>query len=179
MNEKEKFIAGLSKLGELTKTDLNDWTMEAYMSVFRDRWSDGIRALKIAFMKIRSNHAMPSAFDLLEFIGEAPPPAPTQRDKASEMSGAILNTIGKFGGYRAREARIFLGEAIWRVVENMGGWETLCMMEIDDMPTWRAQIRDAAEGISKIDYFAAQLSSSQSQEVIHLIENQTTGMKLN
>ncbi len=171
------FIKGLKELAKLTRSELSDWSMEAYNSVFNNRWDDGIKALKLAFMRIKPQHGMPSPYDLLSLLGEVAPAAPTSRDRGNDTANRILGAISEFGGYRPVEAKESLGGDIWRVVEAMGGWGTLCMIEIDDLTTWRAQIRDAAEGFNKNDYFGG-LQLDQSKQIKELIEGQKTGMSL-
>lgn len=174
---KIKFLKGLVELAKITKTELSDWSLEAYKTVFENRWDDGIKALKLAFMRIKPQQGMPSPYDLLSLLGEVAPAAPTSRDRGNEAANQILEAIRKFGGYRAIDAKRELGDHAWRIVEAMGGWETLCMIEISDLTTWRAQIRDAAEGFSKNDYFDSN-RLEPSSSVLKRLEAQKTDMEL-
>lgn len=151
MTDEQKFWNGLHELAKFHKMELSLWNLEAYALAFTQLGFDrGIEALKVAFMKAGGNSAMPSADKLLEFIGIAPKEAPKSRDRGIEAASTILEAIAKFGGYKAIQAKEYLGEDLWEVVRGMGGWEELCMTNLDEIGTLRAQIRDLAEAKLKI-----------------------------
>ena len=176
MDLKDKFINGVESLCLRCNFKPTPWDLEAYVACFEGRWEEGIKALKLAFMRIKPQNGMPSPHDLLSLLGEVAPNAPTSRDAGTEAANAILSAVRVYGGYQAVEARKSIGGHLWRIVEAMGGWEVLCMIEIDSLPTWRAQIRDAAEGFSKNDYFKGnELGPSKISELLH---NLSTGMDL-
>lgn len=174
---KDVFLNGLEALCARCNFKASRWDVEAYTTVFDNRWDDGVKALKLAFMRIKPQHGMPSPYDLLSLVGEVSPAAPTSRDRGTEAANQILGAVSKFGSYRAIHAKESLGVDIWRIVEAIGGWEILCSIEIDDLPTWRAQIRDAAEGLSKKDYFGS-LQIGSSKQVQDLINGQATAISI-
>lgn len=181
MNLEQKFLNGLDVLAEKCKCKLTDWDYDAFTSVFRPIGFDkGIEAIKIAFMKLRGNSNMPSPMDMMEFIGIKIPEAPSARDEASNIAANIINAIGSFGGYKAREAAAHLGPEIWSVVEGFGGWETLCMIDNDDVPTIRAQLRDLAESKKKIAYHQNnQLSGGKDRQFIDSVVSDLVSYKNN
>jgi hypothetical protein len=66
---------------------------------------------------------------------------------AREISGRIVQAVVKHGFYRGQEAREFIGEIGWRVVERNGGWGHICTnlgVSIDES-TFKAQARDLAK----------------------------------
>jgi hypothetical protein len=153
MNYEAMYTKGLYELSDLTKSKMNPWMLEAYVEIFRGRYEDGIKALKVAFMKTRSNSPMPSPADLLSFVGETTPQAITARDEANEMAGMIIKAVTKFGWPNAKAAKEFLGDDGWRIVEMSGGWSTICDMDVDQLPSWRAQLRELSEAVTKKQHF--------------------------
>lgn len=165
---KKSYMKGIYELARISKIEMNDWVLEAYCSVFEDRYQDGIKALKIAFMRIRGNGQMPSAIDLLELLGEKMPSAPSTKDDANAIAGNIIDAISRFGSYNAIKAKEFLGDKAWRLIDMSGGWSVLCDIENDQIPAWRAQLRDLAESLEKKDHFEKQKQLGEHQNVFQL-----------
>lgn len=169
------FLRGLDRLAQRCNFTLSEWEIEAYTCAFRDiGFETGVEALKFAFFKIRGTQ-MPSPMDLLEYIGITQPEAPKARDDANEISSKIISCISRFGGYNANAAKAYLGEDAWEVVVGFGGWDTLCMTEIDDLPTIRAQLRDLAESKARIGFHRhAELGIGKHTHLIEGIINDLT-----
>ena len=73
---------------------------------------------------------------------------PPMKD-AMEAWGDVLKAVSRFGYDRQREALDSLDEISASVVGSMG-WYSICMSEIDDLPTLRAQFRNAYEARAKV-----------------------------
>lgn len=180
---KDLFLDGLVKLAERCKCELSDWDYDAYLSVFEPLGFDkGVTAIKHAFLSNSNGSRMPAPYDMLEFIGIKRPEAPKTRDEANDITANIVNAIAVFGGYKAIEAREHLGEHAWEVVEGFGGWESLCMTEIDQFPTIRAQMRDLSESKQKIAFHRENLAlgqGSHSPEIQAMISGLLESKDLN
>lgn len=65
---------------------------------------------------------------------------------AEEIAMKISGAVAKFGNYRAADARIYLGEVAWEIIQIEGGWENVCqMLTYENMPTLQAQWRRVAQ----------------------------------
>ncbi|GAG30364.1 unnamed protein product [marine sediment metagenome] len=66
----------------------------------------------------------------------------SDRDKAVEMSTAILEAARSYSEYDAKAAREHLGEIAWHCVERFGGWRDLTRVSNADLGQVRSQLRD-------------------------------------
>lgn len=80
---------------------------------------------------------------------------------ANEAASLIREAISKFGWPNGSEARKFVGELGWAIVERSGGWSSLCEnhgLSINPL-TFHAQSRDLAKAIIekrvKVDNYTA------------------------
>lgn len=79
-------------------------------------------------------------------------PPVNAEDEAIEASSRIIQAISKFGWCNANDAREFIGELGWRVVERFGGWMRVCeTVTPDNVTTLHAQFRN----ISRVNYSRA------------------------
>lgn len=88
-----------------------------------------------------NRHPLPSE---VRDVVEARPEA---KDVGRELALRIREAVTKFGWPNGSEARAFIGEHGWRVVEGMGGWLHICEnlgVNIQES-TFLAQCRDALE----------------------------------
>jgi hypothetical protein len=69
--------------------------------------------------------------------------------KANEVANRIRAAIGKYGWPNPNDARAYIGELGWKVVERAGGWSYICENHgLDLNPlTFFAQSRDSAKAI--------------------------------
>lgn len=79
-------------------------------------------------------------------------PTADNRDMARETSLRIKQAVTKFGYVNQRDARLFIGEEGWIVVERFGGWVHLCQNLGTEIPehAFLAQCRDALESQLKL-----------------------------
>lgn len=72
----------------------------------------------------------------------------TDKDAASrEAASRVSTAVSKFGYTNPEEARAFVGELGWHIVERHGGWSYLCqnLGVTIDLTTFHAQARDLAK----------------------------------
>jgi len=74
-------------------------------------------------------------------------PEPSEENLAREIASKISQAVTKFGWPNADDAKNYIGEIGWRVVERRGGWSYICQnlgVSIDPM-TFEAQSRELAK----------------------------------
>jgi hypothetical protein len=89
----------------------------------------------------RKSKFFPSLSDFYETFS----PQDSEIDQANEMAGKIISCISLFGPMRRGDVFDYVGEEGWRVIENYGGWTSLCEITNDQVPTVRAHLRDLAK----------------------------------
>lgn len=69
----------------------------------------------------------------------------SELDIGREVAGRIIQAVSKHGYTNPNQAKEFIGELGWKVVERQGGWVTLCS-EMNDQTKgiMQAQMRDLA-----------------------------------
>lgn len=87
-------------------------------------------------------------FPLPAIIADKIRPSENIDAEANEAANRILQAISKHGWNHATEARSFIGELGWLVVERQGGWENLCAAVMPEQHgTLKAQWRDSAKAL--------------------------------
>lgn len=78
-------------------------------------------------------------------------PSVDPESAAREIAARITTAIRKFGYDRGIEAREFIGEVGWQVVQRQAGWSYLCGVDapVVDPAIRQAQLRDLALSILK------------------------------
>lgn len=73
-------------------------------------------------------------------------PELTEQNQATTAAALIITAVGKFGHMRGPEAREYIGELGWSVVQMQGGWSYICEnLGIDlSVGTFQAQARNIA-----------------------------------
>lgn len=68
--------------------------------------------------------------------------------QARELAARVVGAIPKFGWCNPKEAKLYIGDIGWQLVERHGGWRYLCenVGVIINPAVLQAQIRDQAEG---------------------------------
>ncbi|MGE3756901.1 MAG: hypothetical protein AB7H97_04055 [Pseudobdellovibrionaceae bacterium] len=70
--------------------------------------------------------------------------------KAREIAARIVGAVPKFGWNNGKEARVFIGEEGWSVVQRQGGWSHVCQsLSSYNMNSYQAQLRDQLAGSLK------------------------------
>lgn len=135
----------LQEMAKRTKADITPFTLEVYRKELNSHgWDKVAKGLNKLF---RSLKFFPTIADIEEAMGIR---EPDEDDKANLIGSEILATAARYGEYRIGEAEKALGPTAWEVVRRMGGWPAVCMTEIDDHGTFRAQARDIARAVSTI-----------------------------
>lgn len=64
-----------------------------------------------------------------------------------DVAARIEHSISRFGYSNPEEAKEYIGEAGWTVVSNLGGWDRVCEVRIDELASSRRQWREFAKVI--------------------------------
>jgi hypothetical protein len=138
----KQFLDKLGLLAKVCEYQLSPDLVALYDRALRKFGYDrAIAAIEEAIIERRGNDRMPSIGDL---AGRCAPEI-LERDTAVEVSARIWAAIGKFGWNNSTDARDWIGEVGWYVVETNGGWSRLCgTAQEKDVGTWKAQLRDHA-----------------------------------
>jgi hypothetical protein len=69
--------------------------------------------------------------------------------KAEQVARLIPEAISKFGWPRPSEARAYIGEVGWTIVQSYGGWLEVCSHcgELWNRQVFHAQVRESAKAI--------------------------------
>lgn len=73
----------------------------------------------------------------------------TDEEIGQEVSSRIEGAISKFGYTSPDKAKEYVGEIGWVVVQQCGGWESICEVDYDQLPSSRKQWRDIGTIVSK------------------------------
>jgi len=65
--------------------------------------------------------------------------------EAQTVADKILEANAQFSSYDQKNAREYVGELCWFVVERFGGWDCVTNLTYSEMGTARAQLRKIAE----------------------------------
>jgi hypothetical protein len=123
---------------ELDKTILNLYD-EALSPLGYERICSAINHVII---RRKSRDPFPSIQEIRSII--VPEKKPDH--EAVEAAARIIQAVSKFGWCNGFQARQFIGELGWRLVERFGGWTQLCeSMTRDNVAALQAQFRNLAK----------------------------------
>lgn len=140
---------------------LTDMVIDMYAKDLSDLSTE---SLQLAFAKMRRDPKVCTMFMPLypaiirEYVGGD--------NSGNLIAGEIISCMTQFGRYQAVEAREFLGEEKWEIVNRYGGWNALCGLTNDQMGIARAQLRDLAKSMGKISNAPKLAIAGQEQKAI-------------
>lgn len=78
-----------------------------------------IPALSEIYKKAKQGYQIPSIYEFEQLANE-------ETESNLLIADKIVQAMSLFGGYRNDEAKKFIGEIGWKVVQNNGGWQEMC-----------------------------------------------------
>ena len=171
MNQKSK--AMLVQLGIIFSKQVNELMIKLYESALEDL---GDREIEIALVEwLKTKNRFPTPAD----VRDVSRPEMTDKNIGIEISSRIIQAISKFGSHQSSNAKYFLGELGWQVVERQGGWQNLCS-EVNEKnrSIVQAQMRDLAETLSirnKIENRNENIQLENKESILK-IENLISGI---
>ncbi len=132
--------------------------------------NDVVQSYKEAF-KTKGFSRLPNPADIRAMIQ----PSVDPKSAAKELAHRIHQAVSKFGYTGQSQAKEFVGEAGWTIVERFGGWIYICenLGVTLDVGIFLAQARELAEAHKKFGKDAlgeaARLESKGSEKVDNLL----------
>lgn len=145
MNQKElkDLSALLAVFAGYYRANFSDEVLKMYAQDLGDLDFEKVKEALGAYRRNPKNRQMPLPAQIRETLS----PQVDPESAAREIAAKIHSAIPKFGYTRSAEARAFIGEVGWGIVQDQGGWQYLCEHHgLDIQPgMFQAQVRDLAK----------------------------------
>lgn len=127
------------------KTEDLDFKLASIWSQALSSYSDEI--VKKAFaLAIKTMEHFPVIKDI---IGICDGRHQSSEDDGRELAARIEGAITKFGSYNFKDAKEYLGPIAWEVVTLNGGWQEVCNVTYDNIPSALKKWRELGTLLSK------------------------------
>jgi len=143
--QKNKLALLYFQIGEIHSRTLSKDTLVTLVNAFNDlNFDDVYRELNSWLLN--GNH-----FPLPAHIRQKILPVKNESDDISESVNRSLTTVTKFGYCNSDQAKNYIGELGWQIIEGMGGWVHLCETLGSETPegVMRKQMLDYGETVWK------------------------------
>lgn len=145
MNHQERQMIKLaySQLSAYYGRQLQDFVLEMYLQDLEGLSFEEIKNAMFLYRRNVKNKSFPLPNEIRAIIN----PKQDQDAEAKEAASRLISAIGKFGYTNNLEAKKYIGDLGWRIVERWGGWKYLCenLGTTIDITTFQAQARDVAK----------------------------------
>lgn len=94
---------------------------------------------------------------------------------AGEAWDRVMSAVGRYGYYRPEEAREALGESVWEIVRQVGGWSALCAS--DNVSVISAQFERRYNARKEQRDYQSQLPAGLAGEYAKLIGGIVLGIE--
>jgi hypothetical protein len=143
---RERFTVAMVALSEACGRTISKTLLDVYDEGLRDLgYGPVCAAIKQLLMERKEGDMIPAISTIRNKIK----PEPSAKDDALDASHRIWEAVGKFGYGRHEDARKFIGELGWLVVEREGGWCAVCEhSRVDQQVALKAQWRELAISLS-------------------------------
>lgn len=147
-NLKEALGEIIFALGEYYDKKLTATQIEMYVEDLMVLSPEQLTFAVRKYRTIPENHFFPLPAKLIALVT---PKENTELDLGREVAGRIIQAVSKFGQYLHEEAKEFIGQVGWKVVERQGGWSNVCSeLNNDNKGMLQAQMRDLAISIMRM-----------------------------
>lgn len=145
---KRGYIEFITKLGMYYDKALNAEQVKMYAEHLMVLSPDELKEATRRYQLDPENKFFPLPAVLIALIK---PKENSEIDIAREIAGRIIQSVSKYGSYRHADAREFIGDTGWIVVERQGGWTNICQeMNEDNKGMMQAQMRDLALSVMRM-----------------------------
>lgn len=149
MTEQQERKLALVSLAEYLQVEITEGQLLAYTSDLEDiniyNLHSAIRELRLSGENFYGKFPLPSVIRKYVHGSKA--------DVSLDASLKIIKSISKFGWPNHKDAKEFIGELGWAVVEAYGGWPNVCRMvnEPDKISIYQPQFQRAASMLIEKD----------------------------
>lgn len=177
-NELIELKKGIVYMAAYYGRDLKDGVVQMMASDLEDLPYKEVAAAYQAYRRNPKNKTMPMPAEIRGMIQ----PIVNHDAKARDVASRIPHAITRFGHSNPEEARAYIGEVGWDIVQSSGGWSYLCQnhgVNIDPgqfMAQTRDRLRDRFE-YGK-DAIQAQVIEHRPKEERLMIERDTQKARL-
>lgn len=148
------------------RANINSDTIELYMKILEKYSFKQIMFAITTYAQNPKSRFMFLAADLIEIID----PQPTDDSLSREIAAKISSAVTKFGWCNSEEAKNYIGEIGWRVIEKRGGWAHICQnLRTDEIASFDAQNRELAKSA---------IIAHNNPKFSELLESASKGMAL-
>lgn len=120
-------------------------SLKAWQAVLANEAYEDVKAGLLAYT--RHGKFAPTVADILEQVRHLKA-AQANEMTAEEAFAMVLESVARHGYYRETDAQRSLPEHIWQTVKTIG-WKNICLSNISEQGTLRAQFRNAYNGIQE------------------------------
>ena len=163
-------------LAEVCGAKLNEYQLAMYDAELSKLGYDvACAAVDKIFVTRKGTDKFPSIAD----IKAVAQPKLDPKHEANEAAARIVQAVSKFGYTSGTDAKEFIGELGWIVVQRHGGWASVCLMlNHENTSLYKAQFRDLALSLSAraeagIETPPALPVSEKTKSVVKLMEPKT------
>lgn len=120
--ELARVAQGFAVMAAYFRVQMDDTVLRMYAEDLSDLPFEQVMSALVTFRKDPKNRFMPLPAQIRDIVE----PVVTPEQRAREIAARIEGAIVKFGHPNRLEAKEFIGEEGWAVVERYGGWGHLC-----------------------------------------------------
>lgn len=145
LNKKLELSKVIKSVASIYNKPLDIGAIEMMISLFEGYDLEKIKSAYKHFMSTAKASHFPMPGQIIEILN----PTLSNEAKANQIARMIPEAISKFGWSNPSEAKEYIGEIGWHIVQSKGGWLDVCNYHGSewDVGTFHAQARDSAKSI--------------------------------
>jgi hypothetical protein len=145
LNKKLELSKVIKSVASIYNKSLDIGAIEMMIDLFEGYELEKIKSAYKHFMSTAKASHFPMPGQIIEILN----PSLSTEAKANQIARMIPEAILKFGYPNPTEAKAYIGEIGWQIVQSKGGWFDVCNYHGDvwDAGTFHAQARDSAKAI--------------------------------
>lgn len=122
MNDIQKLKEAIILSASYFRQTISPAILEMYVDDLIDLPIDAVIESYKTYRRNQKNRTMPLPAQIRDIVQPEKTTESDARDSAARIQQAIVN----FGHSNAKDARTFLGESVWSVINSFGGWNFIC-----------------------------------------------------
>jgi len=144
-NEKHELSKIIKSLGSLYNKNLDINSIEMMINLLNKYDFEKVKLAYENYLSGPKGNFFPMPNQIIEILN----PSLSNDAKANQIARMIPEAISKFGWNNPSEAKEYIGEIGWHIVQSKGGWLDVCNFHGSDwdVGTFHAQARDSAKAI--------------------------------